>query len=281
MFRKGKMTRILALATTLAMLMVLMANSAFAYDEMKKVESEVTLANDSNVSFDDLPEEIQAMVHEGDCVIYDESEVTVTADGDEIQGHYYIFPADASYEAAEARSTNVGARSITSQPNGGTYTFPNPVISSSGTTKTYLLSVSYIPVKTVAAYLMDNRGILEKVRDFIVNGLTDKAIAEFTAAIGAPALGATLVAAVQLNRWSIHYATYAPMKKAYTDHCSNKSTGGIIATTKCTYSSGNGTYNMVTVCTNWSGTNVNNTHYGMTANNWRAGVYYAGAERLN
>ena len=55
MFRKGKMTRILALATTLAMLMVLMANSAFAYDEMKKVESEVTLANDSNVSFDDLP----------------------------------------------------------------------------------------------------------------------------------------------------------------------------------------------------------------------------------
>lgn len=28
-------------------------------------------------------------------------------------------------------------------------------------------------------------------------------------------------------------------------------------------------------------TNVNNTHYGMTANNWRAGVYYAGAERLN
>lgn len=169
---------------------------------------------------------------------------------DAANDHYYLVPANSlnsSSGRSSGRST-AGTRATYNRPDGGTYTFSNPVIESSGYTKTDLLSVSYIPVAVVAGYLINSQdtSLMGEVKSLVLSGAVDAAIAFIASRLEIAVVAGAITAMVQLSAWNIKYANYNAIKQAYNSYCSGYSTGGLIVTTKCTYNGANGTGNIVT-----------------------------------
>lgn len=230
---------------------------------------EITLDPESNITYDELPDDVKEMVGNGDYVYYDEE-----------NDHYYLVPMNPLNTSSGGKIT--GARATYSKPNGGTYTFSNPVIESRGFQKTYLLSVSYIPAEVVIRYLIEqgDKGLSAQVSSLIASGMLSTAVNKVCSVLGISGVAATVLAgAMQLNYYVINRANYHALKNAWDTYCASSTSGGLIATTKCTYNAGNGTSNVVTIFARWGSSTVNNTHYGMTGT-WKDQVYYAGGEKI-
>lgn len=255
--------RFIAFFCIIALMSMLSLNAIAANVESGEIE----LDPSSNITYEELPSDVQEMVAQGDYVYYDE-------DND----HYYLVPVNPLNDSSGGSTISRGTYS---RPKGGTYTFSNPVIESSGYTKTYLLSVSYIPVAVVAGYLINahDTSLMAQVKSLVMSGAVNAAVTLVTSSLGIGVAAGVLSAMVGLAAWNINYAVYNSVKEAYNRYCSNSTTGGLIVTTRCTYNAANGTSNIVTTFARWSTTIVNDTHYGMTGT-WRDGIYYAGGQKV-
>lgn len=120
---------------------------------------------------------------------------------------------------------------------------------------------------------------MAQVKSLVLSGAVDAAVTLIASSLGIGVAAGVVTAMIELTSWNINYAVFNSVKAAYNKYCSGYSTGGLMATTKCTYNGANGTGNIVTTFIRWSTTYVNDTHYGKTGT-WRDGIYYAGGQKI-
>ncbi len=96
--------------------------------------------------------------------------------------------------------------------------------------------------------------------------------------VGVGFIALAISSAIELEIYSIKYATYNSVKNAYSQYCDNTNYG-LLATNKYVHNTVTGTGSIVTVFARWSNSTVNSKRYSMTGT-WKNKVYYAGGERI-
>ena len=260
-----KLKRFRPMAAIIMCIALIISTSGLSY--AISPSSSVVLAPNSPLSFEDLPSHIQSLVQTGDYV-FEENE------------HYYILPSNTGENTT---SSSVGTYATYNSPRGGSVIYSNPIIESSSSYTTYLLSVSYIPQDVVTNYLIYGKdpSAPEQVAQYVAEGLMDAAIS-LIATLTRLELAAPLVSQMASNGYSnILYSTYNSVKSAYTQYCYGLTvtTGGLYVETKYVHNNITSAGNLVTTFSRWTGSTVNTLHYNMLGT-WKNKIYYAGGESI-
>ena len=260
-----KMRKLLSVLLSFCALFTITTNS-FAFELNT---TNVTLAPESNITYKQLPSHIRSMVNNGDLVLVDENE------------HYYIIPATLNTTTAPSVNDSQNSRALVYSPDGGTYTFTNPILSSDASTITYLLNVSYIPVVAVIRYLINTNdtSLLGVIRDIFLSIGATEAAKYLEDRLGIVVSATIISAVISVAQWYINYTTYNAIKAAYNTYCPEYVTGGLLTETRYIHNKLIGSGNIVTTFSSWNSGYVNNVHYGLTGT-LSAGVYYAGGTAL-
>lgn len=260
-----KMRKSLSLALSICALFTITTNSlAVGMDAV-----DIVLAPESNVTYEEIPSHVRNMVNNGDLVFVDEDE------------HYYIIPATLGTANTASTNTVQSPRSLVYLPNGGTYTFTNPILSSDAGSITYLLNVSFIPITPLVKYLIytPDTSLFGELRALFYSEGAVAAVTAVAGWYGITVSTAIIGSAIAISSWYINYAEYNAVKAAHERYCPGVTVGGLFTETRYIHNKMTGIGNIVTTFASWGNNYATDVHYGLTGT-LNAGVYCAGGTAL-
>lgn len=249
---------IISVVCSIAILFSISTNSLATYVDGQKI----TLDPNSSVSYEELPSYVQPYVHNNDLV-------TVT-DGN----HYHIFLA-----APDSPSVSLYSRQY--EPDGGTLTFSDPIISSDIYYIEYQLNVTYIPYAVLSNYLINyyDTSLIGSIKSAIKSMGVSVGV-EWAANLifertGLQIPATAIVFIIEVGNAQIANANFNELKNAFNYYVGMDTTAGLFVDTHYMHNRSIQNGSLITTYSKWDGKYIDTSHDGKVGT-FKPGVYYAG-----